>query len=144
MTKKASKKKTTKKKVQKKKVSEVKQETQNVVINCDFKIIPIVDNWFSHDPFKVVAIEFGPELGRGHRQIKGFFLYSKDLGLDFYGGQFVDDIINCFYPYCSIEFATNDLKKDPNFYDRDEKVWKEIAKTLRKNIRLVKKLQKET
>jgi len=139
MTKKTSKKKTTKKKVQKKKVSKKKEETKNVIINCDFLILPIMDNWFSHDAYKVVAIEFGPTLNCGHKNIKGFYLYCPGLGLDFYGGEFVDDIIDSFYPYCSVENAINYLKESPNPYDRDKKVWNEIAKTLRKNIRLVKK-----
>lgn len=139
MTKKTSKKKTTKKKVQKKKVSKKKEETGNVIINCDFEIIPIVDNWFSHDAFKVVAIEFGPTFGCGHKNIQGFYLYCPKLGLDFYGIEFVYDILNCFYPYCSIELAINYLKECPNHHDRDKKDWNEIAKTLRKNIRLIKK-----
>lgn len=146
--KKVTKKKVTKKKTKKKKVTnlkatieivENKTETENVIVNCDFLILPIRDNWFSHDPFKVVAIEFGPNLSGSHRNIKGFFLFCDDLGLDFYGIEFVDDIIDSFYPYCSVKNAIDYLKERPNPYDRDKKVWKEIVKTLRKNIRLVKK-----
>jgi hypothetical protein len=134
------KKKTTKKTTKKKAKKPVKKE-EGVVINCDFEIIPIIDNFLSHDPLKIVAIEFSEKKGRGYRSIEGFYYICDGHGMEYEGDpDFVDDILNCFYPYTCIFNAEQAINE--NRFNRDDKMFKEIKKDLKKNIRLVKKLKK--
>ena len=130
-----------KRKTTKKKAKKTVKKGEGVVINCNFEIIPIIDNFLSHDPLKVVAIEFGKKQGRGFREIQGFYYYADGLGLDYEGDpNFVDSILNCFYPYTTV-FNANEVIDD-NLLGREDKMYKEIKKDLKKNIRLVKKLKK--
>ena len=52
----------------------------------------------------------------------------------------VSAILDCFYPYTTVFNADEVI--DDNLLGREDKMYKEIKKDLKKNIRLVKKLKK--
>ena len=114
-----------------------------VVVDANFLLIPIIDNHQSHNSLKCVAIEFDERDGSGHRNILGFFIKESGGNIEYYGDKMdqVDVLLWCFYPYANLNAA--ERENEENWLGRDEESLKSIKRQLRKNIKLVKKLEKE-
>ena len=90
-----------------------------------------------------VGIEFDERNKDGYRKILGFFIKEPEGNVEYYGESLdeVNIIRYGFYPYANLREADQAMKE--NWCGRDEDFLKSTKRQLRKNIKLVKKLEKE-
>ena len=120
-----------------------KKRSGTIVVNTSFLLIPVIDNFLDHDPMECVAIEFDERNKDGYRRPLGFFIKEKGGNVEYYG-ELMDEVSiihYAFYPYVNLLEAEQAIKE--NWCGRDEDCLKSVKRQLKKNIKFVKKLEKE-